>query len=610
MTQIIEKSKSKNEEQYRNLYLKPLPSKRNGALFGAFSYPTKISPETIALFIATHTNPGDTILDTFAGSGTTGLASILCENPSDELKKMAQSLNLPVKWGARKVFLYEISGLGAFISQILCNPPDPKKFAKIADHWLRDLEERYANLYSCIDDEGEKGELRHAIWSDILICPYCQKEISLWESAVKTEPATIQKEGQCFQCGNSFKVDKATRATEDIFDPLLGKTINHRKRRIVWIYGKTKNRNWSRKAIAEDETVFTEVDIIKLPKSIPNVMIPWGDLHRSGYHYGISHLHHYYTKRNLLITGLLWESINSQPKDIQPALKLLALSYNATHSTLMTRVVVKKGVKDFVVTGAQTGVLYISGLPVEKNIFSGLRRKIKTLTKAFELTYGGQSQVETVNASSTHLNLPDQSVDYVFTDPPFGDFIPYSEVNFINEVWLGNITQTQDEIIISSNQSKDVNIYGKMMGEVFSEISRVIKDTGKVTVVFHSAKSEVWQTLLNAYSGNGFFIELSSILDKLQSSFKQTNSTVSVKGDPLLLLSKKKTQRFSIDNQPSLKIIIDDLIDMAQESGNIKELEVQRLYSRFVVYYLERGFKVPLDASQFYPLIEKQMETR
>ena len=26
------------------------------------------------------------------------------------------------------------------------------------------------------------------------------------------------------------------------------------------------------------------------------------------------------------------------------------------------------------------------------------------------------------------------SIDFVFTDPPFGDFIPYAEVNQINEL--------------------------------------------------------------------------------------------------------------------------------------------------------------------------------
>src|SRR5690606_14062895 len=69
-----------------SLYRQPLPAKRTGALYSAFPYPTKISPEAIALYIAAHTQPGDTVFDGFGGSGTTGLAALLCERPTEDRK--------------------------------------------------------------------------------------------------------------------------------------------------------------------------------------------------------------------------------------------------------------------------------------------------------------------------------------------------------------------------------------------------------------------------------------------------------------------------------------------------------------------------------------------
>ena len=97
-----------------------------------------------------------------------------------------------------------------------------------------------------------------------------------------------------------------------------------------------------------------------------------GGSYRSGYHQGITHLHHFYTKRNYLAISYLWNECLRFPSPVRDALRLLILSYNETHSTLMTRVVAKHGSKDFVLTGAQSGVLYISKLPVEKNVFKGL----------------------------------------------------------------------------------------------------------------------------------------------------------------------------------------------------------------------------------------------
>ena len=59
----------------------------------------------------------------------------------------------------------------------------------------------------------------------------------------------------------------------------------------------------------------------------------------------------------------LWEMTNDYEDKIGDALRLMLLSYNASHCTMMTRVVAKKNSKDFVLTGAQSGVLYISKLP-------------------------------------------------------------------------------------------------------------------------------------------------------------------------------------------------------------------------------------------------------
>lgn len=107
-----------------DLYSKPLPSSRSGPIYNAFSYPTKISPEAIAVFIAAHTTPDAKILDIFGGSGTTGLAALLCDKPTKEMLKIAADLNVTPQWGPRIAEVYELSTLGAFSASILTAPPD------------------------------------------------------------------------------------------------------------------------------------------------------------------------------------------------------------------------------------------------------------------------------------------------------------------------------------------------------------------------------------------------------------------------------------------------------------------------------------------------------
>ena len=266
--------------------------------------------------------------------------------------------------------------------------------------------------------------------------------------------------------------------------------------------------------------------------------LQWGDLHRSGYHTGITLFHHFYTPRNLAVLGRLWALVSAQAdRGLRKALQLWVLSYNASHSSLLTRVVAKKSQKDLVVTGAQSGVLYVSGLPVEKNILDGLDRKIRTFAEAFALTSGSRSKVTVTCGSSTFLSLPTGSVDYVFTDPPFGGYIPYAEINQLNEAWLGHLTDRTSEVIVSPAQGKTVSDYAQLMAAVFSEVSRVLRRDGRATVVFHASKPAVWEALGKAFRANGLSIEATSILNRQQVSFKQVVSEGGTKDDAIFLLS-------------------------------------------------------------------------
>lgn len=254
-------------------------------------------------------------------------------------------------------------------------------------------------------------------------------------------------------------------------------------------------------------------------------------------------------------------------------------------------------------TGAQSGVLYVSGLPVEKNVFEGIRRKTVALKRAFAEVRGSRSSVSVTNASSTALSLPAASVDYVFTDPPFGDYIPYAEINQINELWLGRTTDRREEIIVSGAQGKEVSDYAGLMGKVFAEIFRVLKPDGLATVVFHSARSSVWRALSAAYGSAGFGVRATSVLDKLQTSFKQVVSTVSVKGDPLLLLGKglQTDAPEGTDEE-----VVAEILGLSH-APDPAERDPQRLYSRFVSRCLELGIEVRIGAREFYGRAEKAL---
>jgi len=534
------------EDTLDALYSRPLAASRSGVLYNAFPYPTKISPEAIALYIAAHTSPGDTVFDGFGGSGTTGLAALLCERPTNELRAEAIRIGLKVEWGARNAVLYELGALGSFVGQTLTNPPDPAAFRKAAETVLAAGESEDGWMYDALDPFGVKGSIRHLIWSDKMRCPHCGSVITFWDACVSLDPAKISSTFSCPECNHEAASDDVQRVTVQEHDDVLGEQRALRGRAMARVYGSTGKKRWSRRAMAADLTLIEKIEAEPIPSCVPQALIPWGDLYRKGYHQGITHLHHFYTRRNLIVFARMWERVESYSGAIREGLRFWLLSYNAAHGTIMTRVVAKSDQKDLVVTSAQPGVLYVSGLPVEKNFFAGLRRKFTTIAQAFETIHGGRGKVEVVNGSSCYVGLPSGSIDYVFTDPPFGANIPYAELSFINEAWLKKFTDRTDEAIVSPNQGKTIDEYRELLTRSFSEARRILKPSGKATMVFHSASASVWNALQCAYQDAGFDVEYAGVLDKKQGSFKQVTTEGAVRGDPVLLLGPRRKAEFRI----------------------------------------------------------------
>lgn len=586
------------------LYSKPLPSSRSGAFYNTFPYPTKISPEAIAVYIACSTNPGDLVLDAFAGSGSTGVAALLCEHPTERMRKITKDLNVTPVWGARNAVLYEIGTYASFAIKTILSRLSSREFTIAVDSFLKKAQDLVGGLYEAIDLAGDTGTIRYVIWSEVLECPSCHSEISYFEHGTSRDPVRFKDEIVCPYCKKVHHVEEMPFTTEEHYDRLLHKQVSRKKRVPAWIYGTTNGYNWDRQATEADAAYIAQIESTCDVDDVPQE-IQWGELHRAGYHYGITHLHHFYTARNYIVMSKLWKLAETYPEKISDALKLLLLSYNASHCTLMTRVVAKKNAKDFILTSAQSGVLYISKLPVEKNILLGLKRKVKPFAETYAKLQNCTGQITIHNGSSTKMKENNDSIDFVFTDPPFGDFIPYAEVNQINELWLPKVTNRKDEVIISASQGKDVFTYQELLTQVFSEINRVLKPNHYASIVFHAAKAKVWDVFSEAITGARLQIVHTNILDKTQASFKQVVSDGSVQGDPLFLLKKslarKNTSRLT-DEEVLHSLLADHISD--------PDFDNRKCFSWYINRCLELGIDVTMDAKQVYEYYDSQKRAK
>src|SRR5262249_9750858 len=157
-------------------------------------------------------------------------------------------------------------------------------------------------------------------------------------------------------------------------------------------------------------------------------------------------------------------------------------------------------------TNVLTSTLYIASLSYEFNVFSLLRRKLTTIVKLFRTTAHLAGQAEVRQSSAQELSwVPSSSIDYVFTDPPFGSNIFYADSSFLWEAWLQRFTDETLEAVVNRSRAraaggKSVDEYESLLAGAFGEVRRVLRPEGWASVVFHNSDDAVWSALQRAVS--------------------------------------------------------------------------------------------------------------
>ena len=232
------------------------------------------------------------------------------------------------------------------------------------------------------------------------------------------------------------------------------------------------------------------------------------------------------------------------------------------------------------------------------------------IEKAYNILPMHRTNAQYVNSADTLL-LADDSVDYIFTDPPFGSNLNYSELNSFSEPWLKVMTNNAHEAIENKAQGKDATIYRETMTKCFAEYSRVLKSGKYMTVEFSNTSAAVWNSIQTALQNVGFVIVNVAALDKKQGSFNAVTSTTAVKQDLVITCYKPKTTIHEVTNacvtaENSIWSFIDDYLQHLPVhivKGNSTTAVVERnakiLYDRLIAYYVQHGYAVPIDAIEF-----------
>ena len=149
---------------------------------------------------------------------------------------------------------------------------------------------------------------------------------------------------------------------------------------------------------------------------------------------------------------------------------------------------------------------------------------------------------------SANMPLPSGSVDMIVTDPPYFDYIHYSELSDFFYAWLSPILKTKYTEFAHDTSGRKNEVqhissdeFSKMLCRVFVECHRIMKDDAKLCFSFHHARPNGWAAIGNALVNAGFFIEEAfPVHGELMASTPKAGAKEPISLDIILVCSKNK----------------------------------------------------------------------
>lgn len=555
-------------------------------------YPTKIPHKAISHFIKHYSQTGDIVFDGFAGTGMTGLSA-----QSNNLNKANSIFE-----GSRKVILSDLSPLATFVSYNYNTPINREEFYKSSNKILKQIKDEIGWMFETLHLDNTKGIINYVLWSDVFLCQNCNSELNFWHTGVDIERGKINKHLVCPKCANSSKKKDLERAFVSYYDNTLKKSRVIAKQEPVLINYSIGTKRYEKSPDSKDYELLRKIENYDLLEWCPNERMPLGGETRRNDPLGITHVHDFYSKRNLIVLSKIKNILENNKQNIL----ITKVAYQITKLYRYTYMSGNWGAGG----GPLSGTLYIPSLIKELNIMNQIMSAIRQSVKLDSVSRYGDF-IGNTGSSTSLKNLKSNSIDYIFTDPPFGANLNYSELAVFWESWLKVKTENNFEAIKNKAQSKTLTTYKNLISECFNEFNRILKPGKWMTVVFSNTKAEVWNSINTAIQSSGFIIANVSALDKKKGSFKVVTSPTAVKQDLVIScykpsskfdekFKKSYSKDFGIWNfiEEHLNHLPIHLIEGSSTTAII-ERSPKILFDRLIAFYVQRDLPVPIDAGKF-----------
>ncbi len=259
------------------------------------------------------------------------------------------------------------------------------------------------------------------------------------------------------------------------------------------------------------------------------------------YYYGVQEVADLFTKRNLWAIAAVLHAISQITDD--RVRDFLKFSLNASLLGLSRMVRASN-------TATMPGTYYMPQVSKEVNVWDSFENKTEVALKGLaEINFDLSPSVIISTQSACRMQeIPANTIDYIFTDPPYSHTIQYGELNYVWEAWqMADTSWHSEEVIVNDVRQMSESDWSASMLLAMSECYRILKPGRWLSMCYHDTSEGTWELVQDIMAEAGFIIDKTDsalFIDTEQKSYNQQTADKSTKRD--LVMNFHKPRRISV----------------------------------------------------------------
>jgi len=262
-----------------------------------------------------------------------------------------------------------------------------------------------------------------------------------------------------------------------------------------------------------------------------------------------------FTRANLIVLAHLRTTILKIPNQQVKDLLMLAFSAGLARASIMYRYT-----ESPTSSGGDSGIFivyryWVPPQPTLRDAWEVFRVRARLLANAKKkgnaffgdfVREGETFNVFCDSAENLLKYVPENSVDYIYTDPPYGAHIAYLDLSTMWHAWLGlEVTDDmrQREAIIGGEQQFDKKHYMGVLQKSFEQMFYALKDDAWLSLVFHHKETNLWYSIRDMLRYIGFEYVNTTAQPLAKQTFHKVKNPLRVLGESLIVNFQKSATR-------------------------------------------------------------------